>query len=359
MGRASFLLLACWLGMFAALAGRVAESDAFPRGGGPVLGGFADDLSVSGSGAVSFSATVRPHGRATIAYFQYGLDARYREPRPHHVVYDESTPRVHLAAGFARDVVAGTASGLLPNALYHLRLVASSSAGTVYSRDATFTTAPDPAPSAPLTGRTVNVGPISGLVLYRTPRVSSPRTSKVARLVAGTGFLPLTETRQLPAGSQIDARAGALRIAVAGPRRRQLERVSITGGLFTISQIRRGATKSLTTMDLLDGDFAGAPTSRSCVAKPIYPIPGPSARIVHPSSVVLQTLHARAQDGHFRARARYSESTAGRSGAVWDTIERCDGTLTVVHRGTVSVFDRRRRRTVVVHAGSRYLAAAR
>jgi hypothetical protein len=43
---------------------------------------------------------------------------------------------------------------------------------------------------------------------------------------------------------------------------------------------------------------------------------------------------------------------------VWDTVDRCDGTLTVVHRGTVNVFDFGRRKTIVVHAHHQYLAKA-
>jgi hypothetical protein len=41
---------------------------------------------------------------------------------------------------------------------------------------------------------------------------------------------------------------------------------------------------------------------------------------------------------------------------VWDTIDRCDGTLTIVKRGTVDVTDFRLRKTISVHAGHRYLA---
>jgi len=40
------------------------------------------------------------------------------------------------------------------------------------------------------------------------------------------------------------------------------------------------------------------------------------------------------------------------------TEERCDGTLTRVTRGVVSVRDERARRTVIVRAGSSYLARA-
>jgi hypothetical protein len=60
--------------------------------------------------------------------------------------------------------------------------------------------------------------------------------------------------------------------------------------------------------------------------------------------------------GRFRTRGRYSASTVRGTG--WDTSDRCDGTLTVVHRGTVLVSDFARRVTVAVHAGHRYLARA-
>jgi hypothetical protein len=40
-------------------------------------------------------------------------------------------------------------------------------------------------------------------------------------------------------------------------------------------------------------------------------------------------------------------------GTVWDTIDRCDGTLTKVTRGVVAVRDLGRRRTVVIRAGKR------
>ena len=39
--------------------------------------------------------------------------------------------------------------------------------------------------------------------------------------------------------------------------------------------------------------------------------------------------------------------------------DRCDGTLTTVSRGKVAVRDFRRKKTIVVAAGKRYLARAR
>ena len=60
--------------------------------------------------------------------------------------------------------------------------------------------------------------------------------------------------------------------------------------------------------------------------------------------------------GRFRTRGRYS--IGGVRGTWWATEDRCDGTLTRVKRGVVSVRDLVRHRTVMVHAGESYLARA-
>jgi hypothetical protein len=43
-------------------------------------------------------------------------------------------------------------------------------------------------------------------------------------------------------------------------------------------------------------------------------------------------------------------------GTYWETVDRCNGTLTVVRKGAVSVRDIHRRRTVLVRAGHSYFA---
>jgi hypothetical protein len=60
--------------------------------------------------------------------------------------------------------------------------------------------------------------------------------------------------------------------------------------------------------------------------------------------------------GRFRARGRFSAGTT--RGTIWITADRCDGTLTKVRRGKVAVRDFRRKKTVIVRAGKRYLARA-
>jgi hypothetical protein len=354
MRRAAVVLLAC-LGTW--LSNSVSMSSGRVVGPQP-QGAFSDALSVRGVGTVTFSAVVHPHGRATTAFFEFGLASRYREPRPSGVVYDKSTPGVHLAAGSQVDSVAGQASGLVPNALYHLRLVATSSAGTVHSPDATFRTAKDPAPPRPRFGATINVVPASRLVLIRARRLGSSRTSRVARLITGPDFLPLTENRQLPIDSQFDARAGSLRLAAASADGSPTQRAAVAGGVFTLYQTRPGPGPGLTTLSLLEGGFPGGPTYDECPGGPADPASNERARTVRSNSAVLQTLHASDQTGRFATRGSYSISAASAAGAAWDTVDRCDGTLTLVRRGSVAVFDLRLGTRTVLRAGQRYLAQA-
>lgn len=346
--------LACLMAAGVLFSGGVGTS------GGRVLGPgrLSDDLTVEGTGTVTFSAVVHPHGRATTAFFEFGLASRYREPRPRGVVYDKSTPRVHLPAGSQIDSVSGKVSGLVPNALYHLRLVATSSAGTVYSPDATFRTAKDPAPALPRFGTTVNVAPVSALVLIRAQSLRPSPVSRAARVMAGEAFLPLTESRQIPIGAQIDARAGALRLVVAGAQRPHTEQAILSGGGFWLSQISQGVGADLTMVSLLESGLPGAATYDSCPANTTPPASDGHARTAQSSSAVLQTLHAQDQGGTFATRGRYSIATVTTAGTVWDTVDRCDGTLTIVRSGTVTVSDLQLGTTNVVHAGQRYLAQA-
>ena len=60
--------------------------------------------------------------------------------------------------------------------------------------------------------------------------------------------------------------------------------------------------------------------------------------------------------GRFRTRGRYSAATV--RGTIWETIDRCDGTLTKVTQGSVVVRDLRKRRNITVRAGKSYLARA-
>ena len=100
-------------------------------------------------------------------------------------------------------------TGLVPNAVYHARLVATNSAGTVTSSDEVFTTGTLRRPRPPTFGQTANVMPVSGWCSSSCPaREATARAGGWSR----AGFIPLTQARQVPVGSQIDARRGTLEI---------------------------------------------------------------------------------------------------------------------------------------------------
>jgi hypothetical protein len=74
--------------------------------------------------------SVNPRSLATTYYFQYGPTT----------AYGAQTPPVVIGSGTATVKVAQTISNLQPYTTYHFRVVASSSAGTVASKDSAFTT---------------------------------------------------------------------------------------------------------------------------------------------------------------------------------------------------------------------------
>ena len=79
--------------------------------------------TVKGTG-VSFSAFVNPNGQATTAYFQYGLDLKYSKFGGSGPNYTNSTAKQALTGDFNDHLVTANVTGLVPNALYHARLVA-------------------------------------------------------------------------------------------------------------------------------------------------------------------------------------------------------------------------------------------
>jgi hypothetical protein len=299
---------------------------------------------------------VNPSSLDTTAYFQYGLDASYQAASDG-PTYTSSTPPQDVGSGSSPVPVTASVAGLLPNAQYHERLVATNSAGTTFGPDQTFTTAQDPAPPPPVLGKSVDVKPVSGQVFIKLPGTPSLLAAHLmGRLgvAKGQGFVPLTEARQLPTGTQIDARSGTIQLVSAASQPHKVQTGNFSGGLFGLAQDRVGLTKGLTTLSLLEGIFPGAPSFSSCNRKAADGA-SPDAFATRLSSKVLQTLHASAH-GRFRTRGRYAAATV--RGTAWTMIERCDGTLVTVQRHTVAVTDFVREVTVLVHAGGSYLARA-
>lgn len=201
----------------------------------------------------------------------------------------------------------------------------------------------------PAIGKTVNVSLVSGKVFVRLPHGGGGGGGGST----GPGFLPLTAARQLPVGSQVDARAGTIQLVTASAGAGKTQTGTFGEAVFGLAQSTKGPQKGLTMLSLLEGTFPGAPSYARCRARAADDRTRGTAAAL--GGRVLQLLHATAK-GRFQTRGRYSAATV--LGTAWDTADRCDGTLTRVRRGTVVVTDFVRHKTVAVHAGHSYLARA-
>ena len=134
------MLLAAWLAMLS--AGSVRCGDFLRQGTSsqllPVEGQAEVDgdlFSAIGETGATLNGRVNPHGLATQAYFEYGTTESYGTVQPVTLTSD---------AGAASESVRTVLIGLAPGTRYHWRLIATNSAGTIATPDATFITLAGP-----------------------------------------------------------------------------------------------------------------------------------------------------------------------------------------------------------------------
>ena len=237
-------------------------------GGTAPLPGAMSPPTVSSTGA-SFSALVNPNGQTTTAYFQYGLDLKYSKLGGSGPDYTNSTPKQSIAGDFNDHFVTASVSGLVPNALYHVRLVATNGSGTTFGPDMTFTTEHGATPGSPTLGKTFNISTVSGLILVK---------------IHGK-FIPLTELTQIPKNTVINAIHGTLSlisaaaggshpsadVAAKGKKGKKgktaTQNGNFGGAVFKVSQATGGAGKGLVTLSIVEGAFKGAPSYSLCTKK--------------------------------------------------------------------------------------------
>ena len=195
------------------------------------------------------------------------------------------------------------------------------SAGCVVTVDGGKSVTASFALPAPTPGQDVNATPIAGDVLVK---------------VAGTPqFVPLSVPSLVPVGSQLDATKGRVELTAAR-----------AGGITDTSQFYDGTFQvtqptptAIAELRLVLGDF-------SVCSLPSFTAADKNKRRV-------RRLWGSGK-GKFRTRGRYSSATV--RGTVWKTEDRCDGTLTQVQEGSVTVRDIGRKKDIVVRAGKSYLA---
>jgi Ca2+-binding RTX toxin-like protein len=181
----------------------------------------------------------------------------------------------------------------------------------------------------------------------RSALVRSARGAVVLRLPGATPFVTVPRRVEAPLGSTLDASKAALRVVTTTRRGGPVQQASLRGGKFTALQPRG---RSVTQLRLAGGDFS------RCRA--------PAANRKKVRRRLRTTIEKKKTPRGEKERGRQytvvgRHSIAGAEGTTWWTEDRCDGTLTRVIDGTVSVRDLRRHRTVRVSAGHSYLAPAR
>ncbi len=318
------------------------SANAINVGSTPIGAGLTAPPTVTATSA-SFVAVVNPNGSLTTAQFQFSLDPRYSSLADS----AHTTPTQTVGGDFANHVVSATVTGLVPNAVYHVHLVASNKNGQTAGPDVTFKTKLAKTPGAPTLGRTFNISTVSGLVLVKVHGV----------------FVPLTQLRQFPQNTVIDALKGTLKLITAagghptadvaakskkgkGKKGKVKTQTGNFGGaVFKISQAGSG----LATLALVESAFKGAPSFAECKGgKKAADVIATAA-----SSKTLQLLHATAK-GKFKTKGKYAAATV--RGTKWTTADRCNGTQVHVITDSVSVTDFVHHKTIILHAGQTYLA---
>jgi hypothetical protein len=168
-------------------------------------------------------------------------------------------------------------------------------------------------------------------------------------------LVPLRDTINLPFGSVLDARgdddvkitssAGSGKAKSSATVLGKTASATISDGLFQIKQAKANAAK--TDLVLKGGSFddCGGSSSRASRGR----------ATAAASKKTIRRLFGKGK-GRFRTRGRFSAATV--RGTTWGVRDRCDGTLTTVVKGRVSVFDFGRKKTIFVRSGHTYLARA-
>jgi hypothetical protein len=178
----------------------------------------------------------------------------------------------------------------------------------------------------PQPGVIVGVEKVGGKVLVKRP---------------GGKFVPLVRATEIKVGSVVDTTRGTIKLT-AGLGGGKTNSANFSDGLFKIQQ--RHARNAYTTLVLQGGNF-GVCRGRGLSA---FSIDATRKRQV-------RRLWGNGK-GRFTTKGRYSSATV--RGTHWLVQDRCDGTLTRVLRGVVTVQDFRKHKTISVGAGHTYLAAA-
>jgi hypothetical protein len=214
----------------------------------------------------------------------------------------------------------------------------------------TWTAPPPPAPPVP--GKSVVVRVVSGTVYIKLPGSGRARATGPRK-----GFVPFTGAANIPVGSQLDTSKGRVALTSAADTGGAKTQTSdFYQGIFEVKQTvpkkKPKKPAALITDLVMKGQIA---RSQCAPLKGARGATAAAAKKKKGAKAVLGKLWGNGK-GKFRTSGKYSSATV--RGTIWLVEDRCEGTLTKVSRGTVSVRDIRRKKTVTVKAGHSYLARA-
>jgi len=332
-----------------------------------VLNGTRGSVVTEASGKATI---LLPPGQNTLEY--WGEDETGAQEATHHSlsvtvgspavkITSEQGEHTYEAGEAASVAIVASGGGLTANpSAAHVPISTATPGTYVVSRSATNACGTSEGSftytvlAPPQLGKDVNAQPISGKVFVALPATGyaslvAPLGDALAFAGVGKGlhFVPLTEPRQLPVGTIFDTVAGVARITTATARAGRQQQGDFGAGIFKLLQARK--QKGLTELDIMDTHSA----HRVC-ATIGKQTPARDARAAaHLSGKVLGRLTGTAH-GKFTMRGQYSAATV--RGTQWGVRNQCDGTLTRVERGVVTVRDFVRRKTITLFTGQSYLA---
>ena len=203
-------------------------------------------------------------------------------------------------------------------------------------------------PKAAFQARIV-VAPVSGNVRYQCP---------------GGPVTQLTALRELPLNCIIFASDGRVRITTADEAGAE-QTAEFYGGDFRITQVVEGSNAAGTAKAKKKKKAKDKGPRRTITVLSLYgpKLDCPDAKSGAASSGAVAHASARKRglwgSGRGRFRTKGSRSSATVRGTTWNVTDTCNGTLTQVTEGSVTVRDFTLRRTVIVRAGESYLASNR
>jgi hypothetical protein len=203
----------------------------------------------------------------------------------------------------------------------------------------------------PIPGKTFDARVISGDVFIKYAPGTGPRA-----VTPPKGFVPLKGAANVPIGSQLDTRKGHVSVtSAANSDGSKTQAAEFYDAIFQVKQAVPKKKPKKPAALITDLVLKGEPPRSECA-----PLKGAASSAAaknkkRGAKSVLGSLWGSGK-GKFRTSGKYSSATV--RGTIWLTQDRCDGTLTTVKRGTVSVRDFKLEKTVSVKAGHSYLARA-